>query len=907
LAILVVAFAISGVSFAHADTAVQFTDSNLKSAVVAELNQDLGLSLQPGDTVWASQMAQLTRLTIDCTADSLNPKPISDLTGLETATGLVSLDIEDSSSHFDLTPIAGLGNLSWLALNDDPVSDHDLAEISSLPLTQLYLSGTQISDAGVTEIAVQWPNLVALDINDDSLIDNITPLATETGIHKLNVGLDGLDVTPGSNAALAIAAIDAKSTLYYGADPIHGVPYGDAVSYLPQATGVSAGIAVPTTTLTTNPSAPGIEGWFATQPSITLSTNVWVPYTYYEWGPHTTQLTYQGPLNSPNGLVEGSNTFVYWSDDNGDVATEAQNVKTLSVDTQAPPAPVASASSLSATSIRISWNGVTDLTPGSGVDHWGYEIYRDDGTFIAKNLSTSLQHNVFSLQPSTTYGFYVVAVDAAGNRSAPSNIAYATTPSNGGSSGGSILFWQQETPPPAPFVKGYGAVVGGKIYALGGTADYASNTLLSTGYCFDPGQNSWTTVPNISPASYGGGFCTYNNEIFVFGGMTSAGLSGPPTSAIYEYDPGSGTTRQVGSLAVARYAPGVAIVGNHAYIVGGQDASGAKLDTIEDFDLTQLGGTQTAAVLPYTLAQAVVRPIVFSDASHTHVYVFGGLGASGNLSSGQELDPNSGWMSPPSLMPFARSGYNQEANSNNTVYLSGGPNNTNEVQQYDITHDTWSLIGSMPQLGQSMMTIADGSYVYAINGWDAGHNSLTINEAAQIVPATAVGNVVGVNAPGTAVVSAGGSNVSVNFDQVTGGGGQVSVSTMPASSVPAGAGIGFSISGQVFDVATTVTGWNTLTITLPYTGAKTSVYVRHWTTDQNGVLGWQQLGPYPVVGGTVTFTTTSLSPFALEDAPTPTHTSTPASAPWSLAALALIAVAIIGAASVRARARVAAK
>ncbi len=78
-----------------------------------------------------------------------------------------------------------------------------------------------------------------------------------------------------------------------------------------------------------------------------------------------------------------------------------------------------SASNITSTSVKLSWIASTDNV---GVD--GYKIYKD-GSLLTNTTGTS--YTVNGLSPSTTYQFYVVAYDAAGNTSDPSNTISVTT------------------------------------------------------------------------------------------------------------------------------------------------------------------------------------------------------------------------------------------------------------------------------------------------------------------------------------------------------------------------------------------------------------------------------------------------------------------------------------------------
>jgi hypothetical protein len=85
------------------------------------------------------------------------------------------------------------------------------------------------------------------------------------------------------------------------------------------------------------------------------------------------------------------------------------------------------ATAVSSTQVNLLWSGSTDIV---GVT--GYNIYRN-GVQIA-NVTSSLTYQDVGLSPSTTYTYLVAAYDAAGNVSAKSPSAMATTLGTGGPS-----------------------------------------------------------------------------------------------------------------------------------------------------------------------------------------------------------------------------------------------------------------------------------------------------------------------------------------------------------------------------------------------------------------------------------------------------------------------------------------
>lgn len=90
------------------------------------------------------------------------------------------------------------------------------------------------------------------------------------------------------------------------------------------------------------------------------------------------------------------------------------------VDTEAPTAPSnLTARAASSSEIDLSWTASTD-----NIGVTGYEIYRND---VSAAMVAGTSYPDQNLSPETTYSYYVIAYDAAGNTSLPSQTVSATT------------------------------------------------------------------------------------------------------------------------------------------------------------------------------------------------------------------------------------------------------------------------------------------------------------------------------------------------------------------------------------------------------------------------------------------------------------------------------------------------
>ena len=159
----------------------------------------------------------------------------------------------------------------------------------------------------------------------------------------------------------------------------------------------------------------------------------------------TTGTLYYGDTNLSPGTTYAYTVVAYDAAGNVSLPNSA-SITTLSgtADTQPPSTPInLSASAVSTSQINLSWSTSTD-----NVGVTGYKVYRG-GTQIATvvasstSLATPTYYSSAELQSSTTYTYAVAAYDAAGNTSAQSASASATTNS---------FLSSIPTPPDAPVI-----------------------------------------------------------------------------------------------------------------------------------------------------------------------------------------------------------------------------------------------------------------------------------------------------------------------------------------------------------------------------------------------------------------------------------------------------------------------
>ncbi|MEI9912523.1 MAG: fibronectin type III domain-containing protein [Bacteroidota bacterium] len=187
-----------------------------------------------------------------------------------------------------------------------------------------------------------------------------------------------------------------------------------------------------TTPDTQAPTAPsGLASSNLTATSLTLNWNVSTDnvgvtgYDVYQNGTKINTVAVTATTCNVSGLTQATSYSFYIraSDGAGNVSGNSNTINVTTTDTQAPTAPAGlTSSNLTSASLTLSWTASSD---NMGVT--GYDVYQN-GIKINTSNVTTVSYNVSGLIVLTSYNFYVVAKDAAGNISAASNTITITTP-----------------------------------------------------------------------------------------------------------------------------------------------------------------------------------------------------------------------------------------------------------------------------------------------------------------------------------------------------------------------------------------------------------------------------------------------------------------------------------------------
>ena len=345
---------------------------------------------------------------------------------------------------------ASAADLSWTASTDNVgVIEYDIYRDSTIIAT---VTGTSFSDTGLADGQSYDYYVVARDAVGNNSAQSNTVSVVTTDITPPSVPGTPIGTGADSNSlsfswALSTDNVGVNTYDIYRdgvlLTSVTGSPYTDtglaeAQSYnyyvvardIAGNESAASGTLLATTTDITAPDTPGaavVTGQTTSSISISWGAstdNVAVTaYDIYRGGVLLTSVG--AALTShtdSNGLVDAT-SYTYYAvarDAAGNSSAASSSATGTTDDGTAPSVPgTLSVTNPTGSSLALSWGGSTD-----NVDVTGYEVYRDGGLVTTV---TALNYTDTGLGEAELHSYYIIAFDAAGNRSAQGNTASGTT------------------------------------------------------------------------------------------------------------------------------------------------------------------------------------------------------------------------------------------------------------------------------------------------------------------------------------------------------------------------------------------------------------------------------------------------------------------------------------------------
>jgi N-acetylneuraminic acid mutarotase len=378
-----------------------------------------------------------------------------------------------------------------------------------------------------------------------------------------------------------------------------------------------------------------------------------------------------------------------------------------------------SATKYSNSAIALKW------TDNSSVES-GFKIERKingSWTQIATVGSNVTSYNDTGLAPSTLYIYRVRAYNAAGN-SAYSNTDDSTTLAGSGSTPSTTgtLKWNTVASSGAARAEGQGAVVGGKLYVLGGvntSGPYARSDV------YDPANNSWTRIKDLPRKLTHAGTTAEGRNIYLAGGYIGTSSTGWAqsfaTREVWKYNVDTNSYTSMPQLPAARGGGAMVALGRELHFISGADSNRADRGDHWILNLDNTGaGWKTAATMPN--GRSHLGAVVLNG----KIYVVGGQRSyDSNAVSQTDVhmwDPaNPGsWTKVASLLrPLSHHNASTIVRNGRILVLGGetAPNqSTSKVSSYDPSANKWTDLTSLPSARTSGVSGVINGVVYYATG-----------------------------------------------------------------------------------------------------------------------------------------------------------------------------------------------
>ena len=226
--------------------------------------------------------------------------------------------------------------------------------------------------------------------------------------------------------------------------------------------------------------------------------------------------------------------------------------------------------------------------------------------------------------------------------------------------------WQRVAPLPRAVNHSMPAVVGGKIYIIGGQSDAGNASFVDTVYEYDPTTDRWRSRAALPRARGGGAAAVVDGKIYVAG-------SRPPRGADFTvYDPATDRWTELPDMPTQRNHLAAVAANGKVYLIGGRFEAGFQsptTDTLEIFD----PATRTWSKGP---SMPNSRGGVNAVTAYGCIHVFGGEGnpaaTNGLFPDHDVFNPQTGQWTKLAPMPIPVHGVTGLAFLGGLIYLPGG-------------------------------------------------------------------------------------------------------------------------------------------------------------------------------------------------------------------------------------------
>lgn len=287
--------------------------------------------------------------------------------------------------------------------------------------------------------------------------------------------------------------------------------------------------------------------------------------------------------------------------------------------------------------------------------------------------------------------------------------------------------WRLGAPMPIPVVGSAAALMGGRIYVVGGGS--AVRIPIADVQVYDPVADTWAAGVPLPQATGDVATAVVGDVLYVIGGSTSTDGS-RVTGAVWAFDPAVGQWVAKAPMPTARTVAYTAVQNGLVYAVGGWNGSfaGGVLNTVESYDPAT---NQWSAEKPLpTGKMAAAVGLVATRRGGARIVAAGG--ATGCCPSGFSGDnegydtTNDTWAAlAPDPVPRA---FTCNGVIRTSLYVAGGAASQgpalNTAEAYRYARNSWKALSPMPQAAIAPGSAIYKSQLFCFGGWTAWNGAI---------------------------------------------------------------------------------------------------------------------------------------------------------------------------------------
>ncbi|GAB6066852.1 kelch repeat-containing protein [Methylothermus subterraneus] len=293
--------------------------------------------------------------------------------------------------------------------------------------------------------------------------------------------------------------------------------------------------------------------------------------------------------------------------------------------------------------------------------------------------------------------------------------------------------WQQAAAAPTARTEVAAAVLGDKIYVIGGFSPLRLGNLLRLSVSdavevYDPAKDRWRPAAPLPKPLHHAAAASVGGRLFVLGGFAPSLTSiWNPVDTVFEYLPAENRWLARRPMPTPRGALAAAVLDGKIFAIGGYDGQ-RSVAVVEVYD-PDVDTWQPVASL------SVPRDHLAAAAVGGRVYAIGGrvdLNYRRNLGVVEAYDPGSGRWRQIKPLPTPRSGIAAAVLEGMVVVVGGesGEGTFREAEAYWPKADTWVILPPLPTARHGLAAATVGGRLYALlGGLRPGGSYSQVNEA----------------------------------------------------------------------------------------------------------------------------------------------------------------------------------